>query len=155
MSISSTGEKIDPQKQDTKLKGENTVEVENKQDNSLNTDQTEKSSDLPVKKEEGKLAVAGIRPIGSSGLQIAGTVNISGIRPIGISTLTVADTVNIMGIRPIGAHTFEIVDTMNLSGIRPIGSSLLAISDSYSSFGNRPTAPNETDESGIMMGFLD
>ncbi|GAX38279.1 hypothetical protein [Nodularia sp. NIES-3585] len=155
MSISSTGEEIDPQEQDTKLKGENTVEVENKQDNNLSTDKIEKGSDLPVPKEQGKLAVAGVRPIGSSDLQIAGTVNISGIRPIGVSTLTVADTVNIMGIRPIGAHTFEIVDTMNLSGIRPIGSSLLAISDSYSSFGNRPTAPNETDESGIMMGFLD
>ncbi len=155
MSISSTGKEIDPQPQDTKLKGDNTVEVENKQDNSLNTDKTEKSSDLPVKKDEGKLAVAGVRPIGSSGLQIAGTVQISGIRPIGVSTLVVADTVNIMGIRPIGGHTFDIVDTMNLSGIRPIGSSTLAISDSYSSFGNRPTAPNDVDESEMLMGFLD
>ena len=154
MSMNSTGEEINPQQQDTKLKGENTVEVENKQDN-MNTDTTENNSDLPVKKEEGKLAVAGMRPIGSSDLQIAGTVTISGIRPIGISTLTVADTVNIMGIRPIGAHTFEIVDTINLSGIRPIGSSTLAISDSYSSFGNRPTAPNITDESEILMGFID
>ncbi|MDB9303288.1 hypothetical protein PN488_02645 [Nodularia spumigena CS-591/12] len=140
---------MDPRQQDTKLKGENRVEVENKQDNNLDTDKVENGS------EQGKLAVAGVRPIGSSDLQIAGTVQISGIRPIGVSTLVVADTVNIMGIRPIGAHTFEIVDTMNLSGIRPIGSSTLAISDSYSSFGNRPTAPNETDESGIMMGFLD
>lgn len=155
MSISNTGEETDPQQQDTKLKGENTVEVENKQDNSLNTDKTEKSSDLPVKKDESKLAVAGMRPIGSSDLQIAGTVQISGIRPIGVSTLIVADTVNIMGIRPIGAHTFEIVDTMNLSGIRPIGASTLVISDSYSSFGNRPTAPNITDESELLMGFID
>ena len=84
-----------------------------------------------------------------------GTIIVAGMRPITTGTLQVVDTFNSMGIRPIGANTFQVVDSINLYGIRPIGSSTLAISDSYSSFGNRPTAPNETDESGIMMGFLD
>ena len=155
MSISSTGGETDAQQQDTKLKGEKTVAVENKQDNNLNTDNVEKGSDVPAHKDEGKLAIAGVRPIGSSELQIAGTVKISGIRPIGISTLAIADTVNIMGIRPIGAHTFEIVDTINLSGIRPIGSSTLVIANNYTSFGNRPTASNLIDDAPVLMGFLD
>ncbi|QOV21974.1 hypothetical protein [Anabaenopsis elenkinii] len=155
MSISSTEGETDAQHQDTKLKGEKTVAVENKQDTNLSTEKVEKDSDLPVQKEEGKLAIAGVRPIGSSDLQIAGTVKISGIRPIGISTLAVADTVNIMGIRPIAAQTFEVVDTINLSGIRPIAASTLVIANNYSSFGNRPTASNLIDDSPVLMGFLD
>ncbi|WP_414565415.1 MULTISPECIES: hypothetical protein [unclassified Anabaena] len=155
MSISSTGQEISPRQKDTKLKGETTVE-ENNKNNSLNTDKkVEKGTDMPVHEDQGKLVVAGARPIGSSDLQFAGTVTISGIRPIGISNLEVVETVNIMGIRPIGANTFEVVDSMNMSGIRPIGSSSLVVSDSYSVMGNRPVASNVTDDSEIMMGFLD
>ncbi|MBW4556188.1 MAG: hypothetical protein KME59_09645 [Trichormus sp. ATA11-4-KO1] len=155
MSISSTGKVVSSRQKDTKLKGETTVDVENNQDKSLNTDKVEQGTDLPVHKENGKLAVAGVRPIASSDLQIAGTVSISGIRPIGTSSLEVVKTMNVMGIRPIGAHTFEVVDSINLSGIRPIGSSSLVISESYSVFGNRPMASNITDESETLMGFLD
>lgn len=155
MSLSSTGQAISPRQKDTKLKGETTVE-ENNKNNSLNTDKkVEKGTDLPVHKEQGKLTVAGVRPIASSDLQIAETVAISGIRPIGTSSLQVVETMNIMGIRPIGANTFEVVDSINLSGLRPIGSSALVVSDSYSIMGNRPVASNVTDDSDSLMGFLD
>jgi hypothetical protein len=114
----------------------------------------EVSSKLQVH-EERTLAISGIRPIGASDLQIAETMSISGIRPIGVSTLQVIESINICGIRPIGANLIHVVDTMNLSGIRPIASSSLVVSETYSVMGNRPVASNETDDSPMLMGFID
>ncbi|MEA5573090.1 hypothetical protein [Calothrix sp. UHCC 0171] len=112
------------------------------------------SSKLQVR-EEKTLAISGIRPIGASNLEFAGTFSAAGIRPIGISHLQVIETMNIMGIRPIGANEIDVIDTINLSGIRPISSSSLVVSESYSVMGNRPVASNETDETPVLMGFLD
>jgi hypothetical protein len=118
------------------------------------SDTKEVSSKLQVR-EEKTLAMSGIRPIGASDLQIAETMSVSGIRPIGVSSFEVAETMNICGIRPIGANIIHVVDTMNLSGIRPIASSSLVVSESYSVMGNRPVASNDTDNSPMLMGYLD
>jgi hypothetical protein len=149
MSISTTGKAANPRQRRVKLKGETTVEVEN------NNGQVEQGKDTPVQETQGKLVVAGERPIASSDLQVAETVSIAGIRPISTSSLQVVDTINIMGIRPIGANTFKIVDSINLSGIRPIASSSIVVSQSYSIMGTRPVASNEIDDSEGLMGFLD
>ncbi|NJL61800.1 MAG: hypothetical protein HC903_08195 [Methylacidiphilales bacterium] len=114
----------------------------------------EASSKLQVR-EEKALATSAIRPIGASDLEIAETMSVSGIRPIGVSHLQVIETMNICGIRPIGANLIDVVDTMNLSGVRPIASSSLVVSESYSVMGNRPVASNETDDSPMLMGYLD
>jgi hypothetical protein len=155
MSISSTGKAISPRQKRAKLKGETTVEVENNQGDKLNTDKVEQGKDLPVQDTQGKMVVAGVRPIASSDLQVAETVSIAGIRPIGISSLQIVDTINVMGIRPIGANTIKVVDNINLSGNRPIASSALVVSQTYSVMGNRPVASNEIDDSENLMGFLD
>jgi hypothetical protein len=115
----------------------------------------EASSKLQVREEEKSFAISGIRPIGASDLEIAETMSVSGIRPIGVSHLQVIETMNICGIRPIGANLIHVVDTMNLSGIRPIASSTLVVSESYSVMGNRPVASNDTDDSPVLMGYLD
>ncbi|BAY65702.1 hypothetical protein H6G33_15380 [Calothrix sp. FACHB-1219] len=156
MSINSTGKAVSPRQKRAKLKGESTVEVENNQGNSLNTDKVEAGKEQPVQQDaQGTLAISGIRPIGSSDLQVAETVSIAGVRPISAGGLQVVETYNVMGIRPIGANTIQVVDSINLSGIRPIASSSLVISESYSVFGNRPMASNEIDDSDGLMGFLD
>jgi hypothetical protein len=162
MTISTNGKTVSPRQRRAKLKGETTVEVENNQGHSSNQEQVEKGANLPVQLEKsnkqevvGTLAVAGERPITSSDLEIAHTFSSAGIRPIGVSHLEVVETMNIMGIRPIGANTFQVMDSINLSGIRPISSSALVISSNYSVMGNRPVAPNETDDSDSLMGFID
>jgi hypothetical protein len=121
-----------------------TVEGENNQNQSVNTEKSESSkNNLPVQ-------------VGSSNqLQVREKVSIAGLRPIAVSNLQVVETVNIMGIRPITANTIDIVETINVSGIRPIAASALVISDSYSVMGNRPVASNIIDDSEYMMGFLD
>ncbi|BAY13667.1 hypothetical protein [Calothrix sp. NIES-2098] len=156
MSISSTGKAVSPRQRRAKLKGESTVEVENNQGNSLNTDKVEQGTDKPVQNEaQGTLAISGIRPIGASDIEVAEKLSIAGVRPVSTSTLEVVETYNAMGIRPIGANTFQVVESINLSGIRPVSSSTLVISESYSTFGNRPIASNEVDDSDGLMGFLD
>jgi hypothetical protein len=176
MSISSTGRATNPRQRRAKLKGETTVEVENSQGQAANTDlvqnQIQSSEDKPVpedssngKEKANKLqvrdekantiAVSGERPIAASDLEIAETISVSGIRPIGVSHLHIVDTVNIMGVRPIGANLIDVVDSINLSGIRPIASSALVVSETYSVMGNRPVASNNTDDSEMIMGFLD
>ncbi|MFN6568825.1 hypothetical protein A6770_15020 [Nostoc minutum NIES-26] len=155
MSISSTGKAISPRQRRAKLKGETTVEVENNQGSSLNTDKIEPNTDLPAPESSGTLVIAGVRPIASSDLEVAETVSIAGVRPIGISHLQVVETINEAGIRPISANTFQIVDSISSSGIRPISSSSLVVSESYSVFGNRPVASNNIDDSANLMGFLD
>jgi hypothetical protein len=155
MTISSTGKAISPRQKHTKLKGENTVEVENHQGQSLSADHVEQGTELPVQAEHGKLIVAGARPIGSSDLQVAETVSISGIRPISTSSFEIVQTINEAGIRPIGANTIHIVGTMHSSGDRPISSSSLVISENYSVMGNRPVASNFIDDYEGLMGFLD
>ncbi|WP_017652416.1 hypothetical protein [Fortiea contorta] len=163
MTISATGKTISPRQKHTKLKGDTTVEVENNQGSKLSTDKIEPTTDPSVKEGETSeksttketLAIAAVRPVGSSDLQVAETVSIAGIRPISASDLQVIDTFNAMGVRPIGANTLEVVSSINLSGIRPIASSSLVVAESYSVFGNRPVASNDIDNPEGLMGYLD
>lgn len=155
MSISGTGKAVSPRQRRAKLKGEATVEVENNQGSSVNTDKSEPNTESPAPENSGSLVIAGVRPIASSDLQVAETVSIAGVRPISASHLQVVDTMNVMGIRPIAANNIQVVDSINLSGIRPIASSSLVIAQSYSVMGNRPVASNNIDDSANLMGFLD
>ncbi|MBW4633269.1 MAG: hypothetical protein KME30_15655 [Iphinoe sp. HA4291-MV1] len=141
MSITSSGKEVSPRQKSLKLKGENTVEVENNQGQSL--DKSSTNSDKPTKVE-----LPGT-------LEVRDTLAISGIRPVTSSDLQVVETMNIMGIRPIAANSFKVVDTLNLSGTRPIASSDLVISETYSVMGARPIASNIIDDSESLMGFLD
>ncbi|MBE9208634.1 hypothetical protein IQ244_19245 [Nostoc sp. LEGE 06077] len=153
MSISSTGKAASPRQRGAKLKGEATVEVENNQGQAVNNDPNTQNPDKS--ETSGTLAIAGIRPIASSDLQVAETVSIAGLRPISVSTLEIVGTIDVMGIRPIGANHIQVFDSINLSGIRPIASSALVISHSYSVMGDRPVASNIIDNSEILMGFID
>ncbi|MBE9007264.1 hypothetical protein IQ259_19880 [Fortiea sp. LEGE XX443] len=153
MSISSTGKAVSPRQRSAKLKGETTVEVENNQGQAVNKDKIAQDTDKSEK--PGTLAVAGVRPIAGSDLQVAETVSIAGLRPISASNLEIVGTIDVMGIRPIGANTIQVFDSINLSGMRPIASSGLVISSSYSVMGNRPVASNIIDDSEILMGFID
>ncbi|ARV61875.1 hypothetical protein BZZ01_27545 [Nostocales cyanobacterium HT-58-2] len=141
MSMTSSGRAKSPRQKSLKLKGENTVEVENNQGESLS--KLEENGDKPAQVElPGKL-------------EVRNTLAISGIRPVSSSDLQVVETKNIMGLRPIAANTFQVVDTLNLSGSRPIASSELVISETYSVMGDRPVASNHIDDSESLMGFLD
>jgi len=153
MAISSTGKAASPRQRRAKLKGETTVEVENNQGQAVNNEQS--TQDTNNSDKPGTLAIAGVRPIAGSDLQVAETVSIAGIRPISASNLEVVETINVMGIRPIAANTIKVVDSINLSGLRPIASSSLVVSSSYSVMGNRPVASNIIDDSEILMGFID
>ena len=90
------------------------------------------------------------RPIGPNDFEIFETFN---NRPIESSTLTV---IEIVDHRPVVANDFQIMEMYSESGNRPIGSSNLQISELYSLMGGkRPIAPNESDESATLMGFID
>ncbi|MFN6514795.1 MAG: hypothetical protein RMY29_009865 [Nostoc sp. CreGUA01] len=157
MAISSSAKAINPRQKYGKLKEETTVEVENHQGQSVNKDkdQVEQVSEQSTPETRGTLAIAGVRPIGASDLEVAEKLSIAGVRPVSISKLEVVETYNSMGIRPIGANTFQVVESINLSGIRPVSSSSLVVAESYSVFGNRPIASNDIDDSANLMGFLD
>ncbi|MEH2245934.1 hypothetical protein [Nostoc sp.] len=155
MTISNTGKTTGSRQKYAKSLAETTEEVENQQDHSLNGDKLEHVTEQPVSGASGTLALAGVRPIGPSDLEVAENLSIAGVRPVSTSGLEVIETYNEMGIRPIGSNKFQVVESLNISGIRPIGSSSLVIAESYSTFGNRPIASNEMDNSENLMGFLD
>lgn len=141
MSVSNTRKAISQGQKLGKLKGDTTVEVENNQGNSLNTD-AQGQDDKQVLLE-------------SPNVEVHETLAISTVRPITASHLEVTHTMNSSGIRPIGANTMEVVESIYESGIRPISSSGLVISQTYSVMGNRPVASNMIDDADTMMGFLD
>ena len=143
MSVSSSGRASSQGQKLAKLKGDTTVEIENNQGNSLNTNAEGQDINKLVKLES------------PSQPEIHDTLAISGERPISPSDLEVDHTVNAYGIRPIGVNTMHIVDNIHQSGIRPIASSGLVISQTYSVMGNRPVASNMIDDADSIMGFLD
>jgi hypothetical protein len=143
MSVSSTGRAISQGQKLRKLKGDTTVEIENNQGNSLNTDAAGQDINKLVKLESPSQA------------EVHDTLAISGDRPISPSDMEVDHTVNAYGIRPIGVNTMHVVDNIHQSGIRPIASSGLVISQTYSAMGNRPVASNMIDDPDSIMGFLD
>lgn len=141
MSVSNTRRAIGQGQKLAKLKGDTTVEIENNQGNSLNTDAEGQDIDKQV--------------LLSPNVEVHDTLAISHVRPTSASHLEVAHTMNSSGIRPIGANTMQVVESIYESGIRPISSSGLVISQTYSSMGNRPVASNIIDDPDSIMGFLD
>lgn len=95
----------------------------------------------------GSYAVAGLRPVASSGLQIYGTI--ANNRPVLASPLRV---VSYAGNRPIFAS--EIVVLADLNG-RPITASNPALMQTSNLPGRRPIASNEIDDSDGLLGYLD
>ncbi|MEH2068838.1 MAG: hypothetical protein V7K47_11875 [Nostoc sp.] len=155
MAISNTSKTIGSRQNYAKLKGETIVEVENHQAQSLNGDRVDLVSEISAPETTGTLAITGVRPIGSSDLEVTEKLSVSGVRPVSTGKLEVVETYNAMGIRPIGANHIQVVENINLSGIRPVSSSSLVVAQSYSVFGNRPVASNDIDDSTNLMGFLD
>lgn len=76
-----------------------------------------------------------------------------GNRPVSSSSLEVHHTMSASGIRPVVSSGLRIVDTMSASGIRPISASTLHITGTL--MGKRPIAPNEVEETEVLMGYLD
>ena len=106
------------------------------------TTKAEKNNDKDKKEEApttGAIQVAqnqlpGNRPVSSSALEVHHTMSASGIRPVVSSGLQVVDTISASGIRPVSASTLHITGTL---------------------MGKRPIAPNELEETEILMGYID
>lgn len=95
----------------------------------------------------GSYAVAGLRPVASSDLQIYATL--ANNRPILVSPLRV---VSYAGNRPIFAS--ELVVRSDLAG-RPIVMSNPALMQASNLPGGRPIASNEIDDGEGLMGYID
>jgi hypothetical protein len=77
-------------------------------------------------------------------------------RPIEPSHLEIVHTYSSVGSdRPVTKGTVEFTSSMVISGNRPIAASTLQVSDTYIVMGNRPVASNESDETGVLMGYID
>jgi hypothetical protein len=92
-------------------------------------------------------AVAGLRPIASSNLEVFGTILNN--RPVSVSSLRV---VNYAGNRPIFAS--EIAVHNDFAG-RPIMVSDPSLLQSSLLPGGRPIASNTIDDGETLMGFID
>ena len=76
-------------------------------------------------------------------------------RPIEPSSLEIVHTYSSVGSdRPVAKGAVKFSSTLAISGNRPIAASTLQVSDSYV-MGNRPVASNESDETAVLMGYLD
>jgi hypothetical protein len=77
-------------------------------------------------------------------------------RPIEPSHLEIVHTYSSVGSdRPVSKGTVKFASSMVISGNRPIAASTLQVSDTYIVMGNRPVASNESDETGVLMGYID
>jgi hypothetical protein len=77
-------------------------------------------------------------------------------RPIEPSHLEIVHTYSSVGSdRPVSKGTVKFNSSIAISGNRPIAASTLQVSDTYIVMGNRPVASNESDESGVLMGYID
>lgn len=77
-------------------------------------------------------------------------------RPIEPSHLEIVHTYSSVGSdRPVSKGTVEFASSIVISGNRPIAASTLQVSDTYIVMGNRPVASNESDETGVLMGYID
>ena len=75
-------------------------------------------------------------------------------RPIEPSHIEIVNTYSSVGSnRPVSKGTVEFSSSLAISGNRPIAVSTLKISESY--MNNRPIASNESDETAVLMGYLD
>ncbi|MCC0178347.1 hypothetical protein I4641_15300 [Waterburya agarophytonicola K14] len=75
-------------------------------------------------------------------------------RPIEPSHLEIVNTYSSVGSnRPVTKGTIDFSSSIVISGNRPIAASTLKITESY--MGNRPVASNESDDTAVLMGYLD
>jgi len=75
-------------------------------------------------------------------------------RPIEPSHMEIVNTYSSVGSnRPVSKGTVEFSSSLAISGNRPIAASTLKVSESY--MNNRPVASNESDETAVLMGYLD
>lgn len=95
---------------------------------------------------------AGDRPIAASHLDIYGTILNN--RPILASHIKVLDTTPVGG-RPIFASDIVVRDDLSLPGGRPIFASDPKLLEASLLPGGRPIAPNDTDDSELLMGYID
>lgn len=95
----------------------------------------------------GSYAIAGLRPVASSTLQVYGTI--ANNRPVLASPLRV---VSYAGNRPIFAS--EIVVLNEVAG-RPVSASNPALLQASGLPGGRPIASNEIDDPEGLLGYLD
>ncbi|MEL6785835.1 MAG: hypothetical protein AAFO76_00210 [Cyanobacteria bacterium J06607_15] len=76
-------------------------------------------------------------------------------RPIEPSHIEIVHTYSSVGSdRPVSKGTVEFSSSLAISGNRPIAASTLQVSDSFI-MGKRPIASNESDETAVLMGYLD
>jgi hypothetical protein len=94
---------------------------------------------------------AGMRPIGVSHLDIAGTY-MNG-RPIGASHLAITST--LPGDRPVFESEVKMVPGEIFYGDRPIMLSDPQLMEASTLPGGRPIASNDSDDAGTLMGYLD
>lgn len=97
-------------------------------------------------------AVAGLRPIATSNLDIFATILNN--RPILASHLKVVDYA-IPGHRPIFASDIIVRDDLTLPGGRPIVASDPHLLEASLLPGGRPIASNEIDDPEALMGYID
>lgn len=95
----------------------------------------------------GSYAIAGLRPVASSNLQVYGTI--ANNRPVLASPLRV---VSYAGNRPIFASEIVVLNDM---GGRPITASNPALLQASNLPGGRPIASNEIDDTDGLLGYLD
>ena len=76
-------------------------------------------------------------------------------RPIEPSHIDVVHTYSSVGSdRPVTKGVVDFSSSIAISGNRPIASSTLQVSDTFI-MGNRPVASNESDDTALLMGYLD
>ena len=95
----------------------------------------------------GSYAIAGLRPVASSTLQIYGTI--ANNRPVSASPLQV---IGYAGSRPVFASDIVVLNDV---GGRPITASNPALLQVSNLPGGRPIASNEIDDSSELLGYLD
>ena len=76
-------------------------------------------------------------------------------RPIEPSHLEIVNTYSSVGSnRPVTKGTVDFNSSLAISGNRPIAASTLQVSDSFI-MGNRPIAANESDDTAVLLEYLD
>ena len=76
-------------------------------------------------------------------------------RPIEPSHIDIVHTYSSVGSdRPVTKGTVEFSSSLTISGNRPIAASTLQVSDTFI-MGKRPVASNESDDTAVLMGYLD
>jgi hypothetical protein len=94
----------------------------------------------------------GIVKAGEKEITLKPSPNLPGNRPVSETGLEISGVFRSGGAdRPIGVSHLQIVEYMG--GNRPVMASGLKITEIYS--GNRPVAPNTSDDTYTLMGYID